>query len=407
MPKVVLAYSGGLDTSICIPWLKEQKGLDVVAFAADVGQGEDLTGLPEKARKSGAVDVHVIDLRERFVHEYVWPALRAGAVYGDGYLLATALSRPLIAAELVRIAEETGADSIAHGCTGKGNDQVRFDASAAALAPHLKVIAPLREWDLLTRDQEIEFAAERGIPVPVTKSSPYSYDRNLWGISIECGVIEDPWAGPPEDAYLLTRPPAEAPDEPAEIVIGFEEGLPVSLDGKPMGGIALIEQLNELGAAHGVGRYDFIEDRLVGIKSREVYEAPAGAILTAAHKAVEGMCLPKNVLAMQRRLAMRYGEIVYNGLWFGMLREALDGFFARTQAEVAGEARVRLLKGTVSVSGRRAGAGLYDKGLSTYDTGDTFDRTAAEGFVNLWSLPLRVEGARTRRKEAGETNERH
>ncbi len=399
MAKVVLAYSGGLDTSICIPWLKEHKGVEVIAFSADVGQGEDLTPLPEKAKKSGAVDIRIVDLRERFVSEYVWPALRAGALYGDGYLLATALSRPLIAAELVRIAAETGAEYVAHGCTGKGNDQVRIEAGVTALAPELKVIAPLREWDLLTRDEEIEYAEERGIPVPVTKKSPYSYDRNLWGISIECGVLEDPWERPPEDAYLLTKSPREAPDEPVEIEIGFEGGLPVSLDGEALGGVELIERLNSLGAEHGVGRLDVIEDRLVGIKSREVYEAPAGAILDRAHKALEGLCLPKMVLEMQRVLALRYGRLVYNGLWFSLLREAMDGFFERTQAEVAGSARVGLFKGSATVTGRKSDRALYDKSLSTYDVGDRFDRAASEGFVKLWSLPLGVEGARRRRTQ--------
>jgi len=397
MAKVVLAYSGGLDTSICIPWLKEHKDVEVIAFSADVGQGEDLTPLPEKAKKSGAIDVRIVDLRERFVAEYVWPALRAGALYGDGYLLATALSRPLIAAELVKIAEETGAEYIAHGCTGKGNDQVRIEAGVTALAPHLKVLAPLREWDLLTRDQEIEYAAERGIPVPVTKKSPYSYDRNLWGVAIECGVLEDPWERPPEDAYLMTKAPADAPDEAVEVEIAFEKGLPVSVDGEGLGGVELIEKLNALGGEHGVGRLDVIEDRLVGIKSREVYEAPAGEILDTAHKAVESLCLPKSVLEMQRVLALRYGQLAYNGLWFCLLREALDGFFDRTQAEVTGSARVRLHKGTATVTGRKSDRSLYDKSLSTYDVGDSFDRAASEGFVKLWSLPLGVEGTRRRR----------
>jgi len=401
MAKVVLAYSGGLDTSICIPWLKEHKNVEVIAFSADVGQGEDLTPLPEKAKKSGAIDIRIVDLRERFVNEYVWPALRAGALYGDGYLLATALSRPLIAAELVRIAEETGAEYIAHGCTGKGNDQVRIEAGVTALAPQLKVLAPLREWDLLTRDQEIEYAAERGIPVPVTKSSPYSYDRNLWGVAIECGVLEDPWERPPEDAYLMTKSPEEAPNEAVEVEIAFEKGLPVSLDGEALGGVDLIEKLNTLGGEHGVGRLDVIEDRLVGIKSREVYEAPAGAILDIAHKAVESLCLPKTVLEMQRVLALRYGRLAYNGLWFCLLREALDGFFERTQAEVTGSARIRLYKGTATPTGRKSDRTLYDKGLSTYDVGDSFDREASEGFVKLWSLPLGVEGARGRRCRDG------
>jgi argininosuccinate synthase len=397
MAKVVLAYSGGLDTSVCIPWLMEKKGLDVVAFSADVGQGEDLGPVGEKALKTGAVSAHVVDLKERFVDEFVFPALKAGAVYGDGYYLATSLSRPLIAAELARVAEEEGAEYVAHGCTGKGNDQVRIEAGVAALAPHLKVIAPLREWEFLTRDDEIEFANERGIPVPVTKSSPYSYDHNLWGISIECGVLEDPWAGPPADAYVETVAPEDAPDEAAEVEITFERGLPVAVDGKAMSGIEIIARLRELGAAHGVGRIDVIEDRLVGIKSREVYEAPAGTILHSAHRALEGMCLPKDVLEEQRVLSLRYGRLVYNGRWFSLLKDALDAFFERTQAAVSGTARVKLHKGRAVVTGRKSAGALYDKNLSTYDVGDTFDRAASEGFVKLWSLPLKVEGARRRR----------
>ncbi len=398
MPKVVLAYSGGLDTSICIPWLKAEKGLDVVAFSADVGQGEDLEPVREKAMKTGAVSAHVVDLKERFVEEFVFPALRAGAVYGDGYYLATALGRPLIAAELVRIAAEEGAEFVAHGCTGKGNDQVRFEAGVAALAPHLKVIAPLREWDLLTREAEIEFAEKHGIPVPVTKASPYSYDRNLWGVSIECGVLEDPWEAPPEDAYLETVAPEDAPKVPAEVEIAFERGLPVAVDGKEVPGLDIIMRLRKLGAAHGVGRIDVIEDRLVGIKSREIYEAPAGTILHAAHRAVEAMCLPKDVIEEQRVLSLRYGRLVYNGRWFSLLRETLDAFFERAQEAVEGTIRVKLHRGRAVVTGRRSDSALYDKGLSTYDVGDTFDRTASEGFVKLWSLPLKVEGARKRKR---------
>jgi argininosuccinate synthase len=405
MAKVVLAYSGGLDTSVCIPWLREKKGLDVVAFSADLGQGEELGRLREKALASGAVAVHVVDLKERFVTELVWPALRAGAVYGDGYRLATALSRPLIASELVRIAREEGAEAVAHGCTGKGNDQVRLEASVAALAPDLRVIAPLREWDLATREEEIDYAEAHGIPVPVTRKSPYSYDRNLWGVSIECGVLEDPWRGPPEDAYLLTKPVAEAPDGAEELEIELEGGLPVAAERAPgpderprLGPVDLVARLNDAGARHGVGRLDVVEDRLVGIKSREVYEAPAATVLHVAHGALEAMCLPKDVLEMQRVLALRYGQLVYNGLWHSTLREALDRFFERTQEEVSGVARVRLHKGSAAVTGRWSKEPLYDKGLSTYDAGDTFDRAASEGFVRLWSLPLKVEGGRRRRR---------
>lgn len=396
-PKVVLAYSGGLDTSICIPWLMEEKGLEVIAFCADVGQKDELEPLDGKARATGAIDVHILDLRERLIEEYIWPALKAGAHYGDGYLLATAYSRPLIAAEMARIAEESGAEYVAHGCTGKGNDQVRIEAGIASLAPHLKIIAPLREWEFLTRDQEIEYAQERNIPVPVTKSSPYSYDRNLWGTAIECGVLEEPWNGCPEDAYLITKSPESAPDEALEIEVTFEKGIPVAVDGEAMSGFDIIEKLTEVGSVYGVGRTDYIEDRLVGIKSREVYESPAGEILTAAHKAIEALCLPKNVLEQQRVLSQEYGRLVYNGQWFCLEREAMDAYFNTTQVHVSGTARVRLYKGNVSVPGRKTDNGLYQKNLSTYDVGDTFDREASEGFVKLWSLPLRVEGERARK----------
>ena len=401
MAKVVLAYSGGLDTSVCVRWLK-QKGLTVLTYSANLGQCESLEPLGERALNSGATSAHMGDLRRRFVEEYIWPAVRAGAMYGDGYLLATALGRPLIAFELVRLAVENGSEYIAHGCTGKGNDQVRFETSVAALAPHVKIIAPLREWDLKTREEEIEFAKEHRIEIPVTRESPYSYDCNLWGVSIECGRIEDPWEPPPDSAYLMTKSPAEAPDKPDEVAVRFEEGLPVALDGEKLGGVELITRLNELGGEHGVGRLDVVEDRLVGIKSREVYEAPAATIIFTAHRALEAMTLTRDLRQLSSHLSAVYGRLVYYGLYFSEMREALDAYFLRTQRHVSGEARVRLYKGSCVVTGRRSGRPLYDKSLATYDVGDLFDHTAAAGFIKLWSLPLKVEAARARKVEKEE-----
>ena len=401
MAKVVLAYSGGLDTSVCVRWLK-QKGLTVLTYSANLGQCESLEPLGERALKSGATSAHMGDLRRRFVHEYVWPAVRAGAMYGDGYLLATALGRPLIAFELVRLAVENGAEYIAHGCTGKGNDQVRFEASVAALAPHVKIIAPLREWHLKTREEEMEFAREHRIEVPVTRESPYSYDCNLWGTSIECGKLEDPWEAPPEDAYVMTKGLADAPDEPAEVALRFEEGIPVALDGEELGGVELIARLNELGGEHGVGRIDVVEDRLVGIKSREIYEAPAATAIFTAHRATEAMTLSRDLRQLSAHLSAVYGRLVYYGLYFSEMREALDAYFSRTQKHVSGEMRVRFYKGMCTVSGRRSDRPLYDKSLATYDAGDLFDHSAAAGFIRLWSLPLKVEAARGRKVEKEE-----
>ena len=404
MSKVVLAYSGGLDTSVCIPWLREEKGLDVIAFAADLGQGEDLEAIRQKALDSGAVQAVIKDMRREFVEEFVWPAVRAGAEYGHGYLLATALGRPLIARELCRIAAAEGATAIAHGCTGKGNDQVRFEAVAAAEAPHLKVIAPLREWDLKTREDEINYAAARGIPVPVTTASPYSIDQNLWGLAVECGVLEDPRREPPEDVYQWTTSPEAAPDQAESVELTFADGVPVALNGNCQDDpVQLVRTLNEIGGRHGVGRIDVVEDRVVGIKSREIYELPAGTIITAAHKALESLTLSRDVLAMQRELAKRYGELVYDGLWFSHLREALDAFFTATQAHVNGRARVKLYKGQATVIGRESDAALYDESLASYGAADTFDHAAAEGFIKLWTLPLRAE-ARARGRATARSN---
>ncbi len=396
--KVVLAYSGGLDTSVCIPWIKDNKGSEVITFSADLGQGEELAPVDQKARKSGAIKVYIEDLRERFLTEFVWPALRARAAYSNGYLLATALGRPLIGAELVRIALENDADGVAHGCTGKGNDQVRIEAAVRALAPKLEVIAPLREWDMKSREEEIEYARERGIPVPVSKKSPYSYDRNLWGQSIECGVLEDPWASPPEDAYQMTANPETAPEKPVRVELEFEKGVPVALDGKRLNPVELVEKLNEIGGAHGVGRCDVVEDRLVGIKSREVYEAPAGTIIYAAHRALMETTVSRDLIHMAAPLSAEYGRLAYYGLWFSHQREALDGFFTSLNRVVNGRARVRLHKGSAVVEGRQSPDSLYSEKLATYTVEDVFDHSAAQGFIKLWCLPLAAEAARAKEK---------
>jgi argininosuccinate synthase len=394
----VLAYSGGLDTSVCIPWLKEKKGAEVITFSADLGQGEELAPVEEKAVKSGAVGVYIEDLRERFLTEFVWPALRARAAYSNGYLLATALGRPLIGAELARIARENGADGVAHGCTGKGNDQVRIEASVRALAPELEVIAPLREWDMKSREEEIEYAEKMGIPVPVTKKSPYSYDRNLWGQSIECGVLEDPWASPPEDAYQMTRDPQTAPDAAGRVELEFERGVPVGLDGRTLPAVDLVEKLNEIGGEHGVGRTDVVEDRLVGIKSREVYEAPAATIIYGAHRSLMEMTVGRDLIQLAAPLSAEYGKLVYYGLWFSHQREALDGFFNAMNRVISGKVRVRLHKGTAVVEGRQSAESLYSERLATYTAEDVFDHSAAQGFIKLWSLPLAAEAARAKQE---------
>jgi argininosuccinate synthase len=398
--KVVLAYSGGLDTSVCIPWIKEHKGNpEIITFSADLGQGEELDPVEEKARKSGASKVYIEDLREQFLTDYVWPAIRARAAYSNGYLLATALGRPLIGAELVRIARENDADAISHGCTGKGNDQVRIESAVRALAPDLEVIAPLREWDMKSRDEEIDYAEKMGIPVPVSKKSPYSYDRNLWGQSIECGVLEDPWTAPPQDAYQMTRNPAEAPDKAVQVELEFERGAPVALDGKKLNPVELVEKLNEIGGEHGVGRQDVVEDRLVGIKSREIYEAPAGTIVFDAHRALVELTVARDLIHLAAPLSAEYGKLTYYGLWFSHQREALDGFFTVMNRVVSGKVRLRLHKGSCVVEGRQSPESLYSEKLATYTAEDVFDHSAAQGFIKLWSLPLAAEAARAQQSD--------
>ncbi len=388
--KIVLAYSGGLDTSVAIRWLQEQYGVDIATLTMDLGGQVDLEAARQRALDIGAIRADVMDAREEFVRDYVWPALRAGAIYEGVYPLATALGRPLIAKHLVRIAQEEEALGIAHGCTGKGNDQVRFDVSAGALAPSLKVVAPAREWGM-TRDDEIAYAKERDIELDLNKRSSYSTDENLWGRSIEAGDLEDPWMEPPEEAYAWTVSVAAAPDEARYVEIRFAEGVPVAIDGEELNGVALIELLNEVAGAHGVGRIDHIENRLVGIKSREVYEAPAGTVLHLAHRALEQMCLTKEQSRFKERLAQEYADLVYNGLWFTAHRRDLDAYVLSTQRHVNGTVRVRLHKGSATVTGRESAEALYRHDLATYDAGDTFDHQASVGFISVFGLPVRTQ----------------
>ena len=388
---VVLAYSGGLDTSVAIPWLRE-KGLEVVAVTVDVGQPGDFQQIREKAIRSGARNAYVVDARRQFAEEYILRALKANALYEGQYPLSTALARPLIGKHLVDVARKEDADFVAHGCTGKGNDQVRFDLCTTALAPDLQVIAPARVWGM-TRDQEIEYARERGIPVPVTKASPYSTDENLWGRSVEAGVLEDPLLEPPQEAFAWTKSPLEAPAEPAYANIRFEEGVPVALGGRRMDLLAIIESLNSVAGAHGVGRIDHIESRVVGIKSREVYECPAATVLIRAHQALEAMVLPRDVLDFKRTVEARYANLIYDGLWFTPLRESLDAFVQSTQARVTGEVSVKLFKGSANVVGRTSPFSLYNVALATYGAGDKFRQDMAEGFIYVWGLPARTWAA--------------
>ena len=388
--KIVLAYSGGLDTSVAIRWLQEQYNAEVATLTMDLGGNVDLEAARLRALEIGAIRAEVMDAREEFVSEYVWPALQAGALYEGVYPLATALGRPLIAKHLVRIAQEEGASGIAHGCTGKGNDQVRFDVSAAALAPSIRVVAPAREWGM-TRDDEIAYARERNIPLDLNKRSSYSVDENLWGRSIEAGDLEDPWAEPPEEAYAWTVSAGEAPDAPHYVEIRFASGVPVGIDGEELAGIALIELLNEAAGRHGVGRIDHIENRLVGIKSREIYEAPAGIVLHQAHRALEQMCLTKEQSRFKERLAQEYADLVYNGLWFTAHRRDLDAYVRSTQRHVNGTVRVRLHKGTATVVGRQSGESLYRHDLATYDAGDSYDHQASVGFIKIFGLPVRTQ----------------
>ncbi|GAB4320465.1 MAG: argininosuccinate synthase [Candidatus Sumerlaeia bacterium] len=388
--KCVLAYSGGLDTSVIIRWLIENYGCEVIAFSANLGGGEDLAPLKKKAIQTGASKIVIKDLREEFLEQFCFPAMQAGALYEGRYPMHTSLGRPLIAKYLVEVARQEGADAIAHGCTGKGNDQVRFEVTSYALAPDLKVIAPVREWDMKTREEEIEYARRHKIPVTATAAKPFSYDVNIWGAAIECGVLEDPWAAPPEEAYVLTQSPLKAPDKPEEITIGFERGRPVKLNGRAMKSVRLVEELNRLGGRHGVGRLDLVENRLVGIKSREVYENPAAVILHTALRDLESLCLDRDTAHFKETVAPRYAELIYYGLWYSPLREALAAFVDKTQEFVSGDVRVQLHKGRVTVTGKRSPYSLYIKALATYEKGDAFKHSSAEGFIDIFGLPLRV-----------------
>jgi len=401
--KVVLAYSGGLDTSVAIRWLKEKYNLDVIALNVNVGSERDFSAIRQKALKIGAMKALVVDARETFVDEFVFPALQADALYEGQYPLATALARPLMAKLLVDTALKEGAKAVAHGCTGKGNDQVRFDVGVATLAPGLKIIAPAREWGM-SREETIKYAQRYQIPVPITVKSPYSIDENLWGRSIECGVLEDPWVEPPADVFGWTKSPADAPNKPGYVEIGFEQGIPIGLDGKKMGGVSLIQRLNQLAGEHGVGRIDHLENRLVGIKSREIYEAPAAIVLLQAHQALEAMTLSKDQLRFKQKVAIEYADLIYNGLWFSLLREDLAAYVESSQRFVTGTVRMKLFKGGCGVAGRKSPESLYSHGLATYDKGDEFDQSASVGFIHLWGLPARtqarVQGKKMQGKKA-------
>jgi argininosuccinate synthase len=390
---VVLAYSGGLDTSVAVPWLRETQGHEVITLTVDVGGGVDAAAVQRRALAAGARRAIVVDARNAFVTDYIWPALQAGSLYQAQYPLATALARPLIARLLVDAAHEAGASLVAHGCTGKGNDQVRFDVAVAALDPSLRVIAPMRVGMGMTRDEELAYAQARGIDVPTGPSSPFSIDVNLWGRSIEAGVLEDPWTPPPPDAFEWTVDPADAPPTPREVVIGFEAGVPISLDGQPLGGVELVERLNERAGAHGIGRIDHVEDRLIGIKSREIYEAPAAVVLHAAHSALEQLTLSRELLAYKRSVGDRLATLAYDGLWLSELGVALRAFVTHTQRFVSGEVRMRFASGSSAVVGRRSPHSLYDIGLATYDRGDRFDHASAVGFIAIWGLPVRTQAA--------------
>jgi len=390
MPKVVLAYSGGLDTSIIIPWLKENYDYEVIAMAADLGQGEELEPLREKAVKSGASKIYIEDVRREFVTDYIFLALKAGAVYEGKYLLGTSMARPLIAKKLVEIAELEGAEAVAHGATGKGNDQVRFELAVKALAPGLKIIAPWREWDIRSREDAIDYAAARGIPVPVTRERPYSMDRNLWHLSHEGADLEDPWNEPSPEVLLLIRPPEKAPDKPTYVKIEFERGVPVKLDGAVLDPVALIEKLNVIAGENGVGIVDMVENRLVGMKSRGVYETPAGTVLYLAHRELELLTLDRPTLHFKEMVAARYAELVYDGVWFAPLREALDAFVESTQRTVTGAVVMKFYKGNCTPAGTKSPYSLYNQELSTFGRDEIYNQRDAEGFINLFGLPLKV-----------------
>ena len=387
--KIVLAYSGGLDTSVAIRWLQEKYNLDVIAVAINVGQPPSSDDIVARALRNGAIKAEFIDAKKEFVTDYIWPSLKANAMYEDVYPLSTAIARPLIVKLLVEVAQREGAKYIAHGCTAKGNDQVRFDVGIVSLDPSIGIIGPMREW-VMTREEEIDYANKNGVEIIVKKENPFSVDENLWGRSCECGVIEDAWAEPPKEAWDWTVEPTEAPNEPEYVDIGFEKGIPISVNGEKMDGIKLIETVNKIASRNGVGRIDHVEDRLVGIKSRETYECPAAIVLTQAHRALEFLTLQKDVLEFKKIVEQRFSQLAYNGLWFGTLRESLASFIDTTQEFVTGTIRVKLLKGSLMVVGRKSPYSLYDEGLATYAKGDEFDHKSAIGFIYCWGLPNRT-----------------
>lgn len=387
--KVMLAYSGGLDTSIIIPWLKENCACDVVALVGDVGQGDDLEAVVEKAYKTGAADVMVEDLREEFLTGYVFPALRAGAVYEHKYLLGTSLARPLIAKHQVEAALRLGATALAHGCTGKGNDQVRFELAYQALAPELKVIAPWREWELKSREDCLDYAEQRGIPVAASRAKIHSRDRNLWHLSHEGGELEDPNNPPLPSTWILTRSPQEAPDKEEEVTIGFEQGTPVAVNGMQLDPVSLVELLNEIGGRNAIGRVDLVENRFVGIKSRGCYETPGGTLLVTAHRELEALCLDRELMHFKQQVALKYAELVYYGLWFTPLREALDAFVSNTQSEITGSVSLSLYKGNIAITGRKSEYSLYQTDLAAFTMDESYDQKDAAGFIRILGLPAR------------------
>lgn len=397
--KIILAYSGGLDTSVILAWLKEKYKAEVITYTANLGQGSPLDSIEEKAKSTGASKTYVEDLKKEFSQEYVLPALQAGAVYEGKYPLATALGRFLIAKNLIKVAEKEKAEAIAHGCSGKGNDQVRFEVTAKALNPEITILAPLREWELTSRGEEVRYAQKHNISIEITEESPYSMDRNLWGISNECGPLEDIRREPPPEAYQITTSPEEAPDKPTYIEIEFQQGMPLKLDGKSYELANLIEKLNLIGGKNGVGRIDLVENRLIGIKSREVYEAPAAVILHYAHKELERLTLDKDTFHFKEIVAQRYSQLVYNGLWYSPLREALDGFVTQTQRFVSGQVKLKLYKGSCEVVARKSPYSLYERRLATYTKEDVFNQKASEGFIHIWGLPLKTVAKIQKKKE--------
>jgi argininosuccinate synthase len=396
--KVALAYSGGLDTSIIIPWLKENYDCEVVAVCGDIGQGGDeLKGLEKKARKTGASEVHVADMREEFVTEYLWGLVQSGGVYEHKYLLGTSIARPLLAKKQVEVALATGCDALAHGCTGKGNDQVRFELTYKALAPQLPVIAPWRIWDIVSREDAIDYAAKHNVPISQTTKKIYSRDRNIWHISHEGGALEDPANAAPDEIWMLTSSPKEAPDKPADVTIGFEKGRPVSLNGKTGTGVQLLEALNKIGAKHGIGRIDLVENRFVGMKSRGCYETPGGTLIMYAYRELESLTLDRNTLHYKQKLSLDYAEMVYNGLWFTPLREALDKFFEATGETTTGEVTLRLYKGNIEPVSRKSPYSLYSLNIASFTMGAEYDQKDAQGFINLIGLPMRVRAQAAQR----------